>query len=374
MVRRLIAAAAACVLAGGVPAAAGQIQTQRKELGRIQKEIEQTRQELEELRRQETLLSREAKKLESRDGETRRRISEIQRGIRSAENRRGELRGRVGSLRLASEFWTSVLLSELREHSGRLAVREAAWSEGLWGESFMRAALMEKARIVAGLKGTRLRTEAAAEAARRKAAALKDRGRQAQAEEEKVRAEYQLKQAAVNEAREKVAAAEKKAKELEETKAALAKLLSRIGAEASRQGAPPARLELPRNSLPWPVQGTVSRPFGRERNQELKTWVFHQGVTFSAQAGSAVSAVGSGQVIYSGPFRSYGRVVIVDHGGGFFSVYGELGQISKSKGSAVSEGETLGTTGGQGTSGTAYLELRRGTEALDPMLWLRKKD
>ena len=60
--------------------------------------------------------------------------------------------------------------------------------------------------------------------------------------------------------------------------------------------------------------------------------------------------------------------MIVDHGGGFFSVYGELGKIVKEKGDAVKANEKLATAGER-----VYLEIRRGTEALDPAEWLEKK-
>ena len=369
---RLILAAA---LLWTVPSAmSGQLEEKRRDLIRIQKEYEKVKSDLDEYRRQAASLNRDLHKLESHDADTRRRIGGIQRNIRQAEGRRVELRSRLGALNLASGFWTAARDRELRDHVGALAAREEAWGGAdLWAEAFRRAVLLDKARIVSSILGYRHKTEAAVEAARHQAVELQGRSRRAEAEEAQVRAEYGRKQAAVAEARGQVEAAETRARELEETKLALAQLLSRIGAVAhyDRQGS--ARLERPRNSLPWPVDGVVAQPFGRQRNAELKTWVIRQGVTFATKSGAAVAAVGAGRVIYAGPFRSYGKVVIVDHGGGFFSIYGELGDIQKSKGAPVDVGEAVGTAGGEGGQGVVYLELRRGTEALDPMAWLQKK-
>ena len=366
-------ALAGLLLSGAVLPAAGQ-QAKRRELGRIQKELEQTKVELDEYRRQEAALSRDLHKLESHDAQTSRRIAAIQRLISQAEQRRVELKSRIGALNRASGFWTAVLAAELRDYAFSLAGRDAAWGgRQLWAEAFRRMALLDKARIIASIRGYRLKTEAAVEAARCKAQDLQDKSRRAQAEALSVRAEYERKQAAVAETRDKVAAAETRAKELEATKLALAQFLARIGGAGryGRKGV--VRLDMPKNSLPWPVDGSVARPFGRERNPELNTWVIHQGVTFATRPGAAVGAVGPGQVIYAGRFRSYGQVVVVDHGGGFFSVYGELGGILKTKGSPVGAGEAVGTVGGDGGRGVVYLELRRGTEALDPMVWLQKK-
>ncbi|MCX5795739.1 MAG: peptidoglycan DD-metalloendopeptidase family protein [Elusimicrobia bacterium] len=354
--------------------ASGQLEEKRRDLIRIQKEYEKVKSDLDEYRRQESALNRDLHKLESHDADTRRRIGGIRRNIHEAEQRRVGLRSHLGALNLASGFWTAARDRELRAYVVALAAREEAWGGAdLWAEAFRRAVLLDKARIVSSLLGYRHKTEAAVEAARHSAVELRGRSRRAEAEAAQVREEYGRKQAAVAAARGQVQAAEKRARELEETKRALTELLSRLGAAKryDRQG--PTRLELPRNSLPWPVDGTVARPFGRQRNAELNTWVIRQGVTFATKPGAPVGAVGAGRVIYSGPFRSYGKVVIVDHGGGFFSIYGELGDIQKAKGAPVEVGEAVGTAGGEAGKGVVYLELRRGTEALDPMSWLQKK-
>ncbi|MBI5239671.1 MAG: peptidoglycan DD-metalloendopeptidase family protein [Elusimicrobia bacterium] len=360
----------------GLPGAAdaGELEEKKQDLTRIQKEYEKTKSELEAYRRQEASLSRDLRKLASHDSDTRRRLGAIRRNIHEAENKRTVLKSRLGALNLASGFWSTALERELRDYAAALASRDEAWGGGgLWAEAFRRALLQDKVRMVASLRGSLHKTEAAAEAARYKAVELKDRGRQAEAEAAQVRQEFERTQAAVTEARGRVEAAQKRARELEETKIALAQLLARLGAAArdARQG--PAALELPRHSLPWPVEGVVAKPFGRQRNPELNTWVIRQGVTLSAPAGAGVAAVGAGRVIYSGVFRSYGQVVILDHGGGFFSIYGELGEILKPKGSSVATGEVLGRVAGGAGKGPVYLELRRGTEALDPLDWLRQR-
>jgi len=82
-------------------------------------------------------------------------------------------------------------------------------------------------------------------------------------------------------------------------------------------------------------------------------------------------------VIYAGPFRSYGNVVILDHGGGFFTIYGFLSDIKAEGGQQLNAGQVLGATG-RDTQGSAmgsgadalYFEVRVGTTAQDPMQWL----
>jgi septal ring factor EnvC (AmiA/AmiB activator) len=105
--------------------------------------------------------------------------------------------------------------------------------------------------------------------------------------------------------------------------------------------------------------------FGRGKDPELGTWIVRQGLTLEVEAAAAVSAVADGRVIFIGPFRSYGQVAILDHGAGFFSVYAGLDEIVKEKGSLIHSGETLARSGPR-----LYFEIRRGTEALDPLAWL----
>jgi septal ring factor EnvC (AmiA/AmiB activator) len=251
-----------------------------------------------------------------------------------------------------------------------LAARSEAYgTRELWAEEFRRSAIVEKARHLRGLHGFRRKTEEAAAETGRRARDLDESRRRVQSERDGRRREYEEKKAALGETQAKVAAAARRAKELEESAKAMASLLDKLGkAGKYRKPGPTARLDFPKNSLPWPVAGSVLRPFGRERDQQLGTWTVRQGVVFASASGAAVGAIAPGSVIFAGPFRSYGKVVIVDHGGGFFSVYGELAEIVKEKGDAVRANEKLATAGGR-----VYLEIRRGTEALDPADWLEKK-
>ena len=138
-----------------------------------------------------------------------------------------------------------------------------------------------------------------------------------------------------------------------------------------------AKIDVPPHSLPWPVQGKVLSKFGKEYRQDLNTWIFRDGIKIAARAGENVKCVESGDVIYAGTFRSYGNVVIVDHGKGFFSIYGFLHTIQAAVGDKLTRGGVLGTAGRdtQQSSGTGqyavYFETRQGTTAVDPLEWLK---
>ncbi len=360
------------VLALCAAPASAQLKAKRQELSRIQGELKQTLRELQELRDAEKELGADVKGLESRDVQSRKRVDALQSDIRRAESRRADLKSRLDAAKSVAGYWSAAIASEAARHVAFAAARSESYgTRELWAEQFRRSAIVEKARHLRGLHGFRLKTEEAAVETGRRAHDLDESRRRALSERDGRRREYEEKKAALEETQVKVAAAARRAKELEESAKAMAVLLEKLGKAGKYRKPPPgavARLELPKHSLPWPVEGPVLRPFGRERDAQLGTWTVRQGVVFASAAGSAVGAIAPGSVIFAGPFRSYGKVVIVDHGGGFFSVYGELAEIVKEKGDAVRSGEKLASAGER-----VYLEVRRGAEALDPAEWLKKK-
>ena len=357
----------------------GKVQSKRKELSQIQQQLNDTRREIEEYKKLEQSLGGELQTLESRNQEARKRMEGLQRHIRLAEIKKQGLKSKIGSLGQASGFWRSELESDVRAYAGEFASRGEAYGTGeLWAQAYRRAAIMEKTELMKGIEGISRKTRAAEDATLRQAQDLLDKSRKVEAEQQTGRQEYQAKQAAMAEAGRKKQEAIGHAQELVETAKALTRLIKTLSQKTGgkKNGSPAAvsGLDVPRNSLAWPAQASVLQSFGRQRNAELGTWVIHQGVLLETAAGAAVTAVRPGRVIFSGPFHSYGQVLILDHGGGFFAVYGELGQILKDKGSDVRGGETIARAGaGAAGKGRLYLEIRRGTEALDPMDWLQKK-
>ena len=182
-------------------------------------------------------------------------------------------------------------------------------------------------------------------------------------------------------AREKQARLSREVENLQNAALGLTKLVKKLEKQAPyRPGAGKSReLPIPRHSLPWPAQGRVISRYGREEVPLLKTWIVREGIRIrAAQAGVPVFPVMSGKVIYSGPFRTYGNVVIVDHEQGFFTIYGLLKNITVARGDAVTPSSPLGRAGDdtQRLSSSAedysavYFEIRIGAEAIDPLLWL----
>lgn len=114
------------------------------------------------------------------------------------------------------------------------------------------------------------------------------------------------------------------------------------------------------------VAGRLTRRFG-EPGEAGRT----RGLTFSAPSGARVVSPCAGRVVFGGPFRSYGQVLIVECGRGTHLVLAGLARLDAAVGARVLAGEPVGVLGDDGEGGgTLYLELRRGGEPVDPLPWL----
>jgi septal ring factor EnvC (AmiA/AmiB activator) len=124
----------------------------------------------------------------------------------------------------------------------------------------------------------------------------------------------------------------------------------------------------------WPVDGTILYRFGRFVNPN-NTTVRWNGIGIAAAAGTPVKAISAGSVIAAEAFGTYGLTVIINNGGGDYSMYGSLGRISVSKGDKVAKGQTIGTVGKSDPELDAHLhlEIRPNGRAVDPLEWLRSR-
>lgn len=127
-----------------------------------------------------------------------------------------------------------------------------------------------------------------------------------------------------------------------------------------------------KGKLPWPVKGSLLARFGQTRAGGPLKW---QGVVIGADRGTQVRSPYYGRVVYADWLPGLGLLVVVDHGGGYMSLYGHNEQVYRRVGDRVSPGDALSAVGdaaGLGRPGL-YFEIRKGREPLDPGTWLMKR-
>lgn len=130
-----------------------------------------------------------------------------------------------------------------------------------------------------------------------------------------------------------------------------------------------------KGKLPWPAEGRVSKNYGKIVHPVYKTTTMNNGVDIRANKGDGVFCVAPGQVDYIGSMRGYGKFVIVNHFGGYITIYAHLNTINVDMGKEVKYGTVLGTVGESGSLDGVKLhfQIRKSTDTLDPSKWLEKK-
>jgi septal ring factor EnvC (AmiA/AmiB activator) len=124
--------------------------------------------------------------------------------------------------------------------------------------------------------------------------------------------------------------------------------------------------------LDWPVAGPLLYTFGKAQTASNAT-IRWNGVGIRSTVGTAVRSVAAGAVVSVGQLGTYGMTVIVDHGGGDYSIYGSLARAEVKLHQTVAKGELLGTVGISDPDLPPHLhfEIRHGGPAVDPATWLR---
>ncbi|NQU68529.1 MAG: peptidoglycan DD-metalloendopeptidase family protein [Candidatus Marinimicrobia bacterium] len=129
-----------------------------------------------------------------------------------------------------------------------------------------------------------------------------------------------------------------------------------------------------RGKLPWPVTGKVISHFGMRKNAQLNTITENPGIDISAPAGTEVSSVLDGIVTKITFLRGFGNVIIVDHGGGYQTVYAHVDQIRVSEKEYISAGSIIAEIAKNGSEPEElHFEIYGNNEKLDPEKWLVKK-
>jgi murein hydrolase activator len=244
----------------------------------------------------------------------------------------------------------------------------------------------ERAELIARLRSNLAGLQVLSDQTRRKSAELrsleKEEARQMQSLE-KQKAEHQRVYASVSS---EIAQSRRQLTTLKRDEERLTQLIERLARESARKK--PGR-RLANNALPdpdsgsgtfrglkgrlrLPVIGELANRFGSPRKDSGLSW---KGLFISARPGQEVKAVAGGRVVYSDWLRGFGNLLILDHGDGYMSLYGNNESLLRQVGEEAKPGDTIaqvGNSGGNPDSGL-YFELRYQGKPFDPLPWTSLK-
>lgn len=180
--------------------------------------------------------------------------------------------------------------------------------------------------------------------------------------------------------------AEKKAytvmiRELEQAQQELNLLVKRLErkrkeVEIEIERAKEIEFEKRKGKLPWPVEGVVTREYGKIVHPVYKTVTMCNGIDIKAPKGDKVFCVAPGRVDYIGWMRGYGKFVIVNHFGGYLTIYAHCDKITVVQDQNVQYGGELGIVGETGSLNgpKLHFQVRQSSETLNPGDWLEKRE
>jgi len=193
-----------------------------------------------------------------------------------------------------------------------------------------------------------------------------------QATQEKLQQGRDERQDILDQLSSQISSDEQRLTELQNNEADLEKILEKLSdaladipADLGKHVSPAQQ----KGKLPMPMKGRVMHAFGQSRSAGMR-W---QGWVIEADSGNDVKAIAYGRVAYSDWLRGYGLLMIIDHGDGFMTLYGQNESLRYEVGDWVEPGGVIATVGAnpEGDSGL-YFEIRKDGKALDPAAWLKR--
>jgi septal ring factor EnvC (AmiA/AmiB activator) len=245
-----------------------------------------------------------------------------------------------------------------------------------------------QAALIRDLQARVERLAALEQRTRESSAELAELERQAQAERGQLTAQAAERRRVLARIADDIGKQRREIETLSRNEQRLARLVDRL-ARALRSAPPPRGAPRPRNEagpepagggnfagskgkLRLPVRGELASRFGAPREGSSLTW---KGLLIRAPEGEDVRAVADGRVVFADWMRGFGNLLILDHGGGYLTIYGNNESVLRQVGDAVHAGEvvaTVGATGGARASGL-YFEMRYQGKPFDPLSWVTLK-
>jgi murein hydrolase activator len=368
------------------------IRQQRTELERIRQERADLERQMRELQTTAHDLDEEVRNLDRRASATARLVTTLDRQLRAIESEVEIASNNV--VRAEAELAQKKLTLRRRlvdiYKRGPLYTAQALLSAASFGELVARykylhlVALRDRALV---RRVEQLRNQVALERDRLVVLqrGIRDNREEKQLEEGRLRSLEQQQRMQLARVRIETKATQNKIARMRLTEAQLTNAINALEIERRRAVASARRpATAPRatssvrtsdyGSLDWPVEGPLLYTFGRAV-QPNNTTIRWNGVGIRAATGTPVKSVATGTVVDVRQFGTYGLIVIVEHGGGDYSIYGSLDRADVRVGQSIAKGQNIGVVGVSDPELPPHLhfEIRNKALAIDPATWLRRR-
>ena len=395
MSRAALAAALVVLLVAPVAAQSKRddpLQAEQRKLQQTQKQLKEERERAAAARARETSLLAELEESERRLAAKKGDVARLETRIKKAQSDVQVFRGEISKLEKQRAGQTNALAGRLRVMyrvhaqggalpvilSGDDPVTRAVAVRHLASLAALDARLIQEYRVTSDRLADRKARE---EAQQQELAGLHEDAKREQAEVDREVAKRRVILAKVRDER---AYHERMVGELTEASNRLEAFIRELQAKQRKLAKiPPPKggIEPPavgfgalKGRLPWPTEGRIVTGYGAQVHPRFGTRTFRNGVDIEAAVGRDVLAVHAGHVIYTGWFKGYGNLIIVDHGNEYYTLYAHIAEIEAKEGDDVRQGQRIGTVGDTGSLAgpRLYFEVRYQGKPQDPEQWLRQ--
>lgn len=372
-------------LAGGALAQSGDdVESKQKELERIRKEIEAHRSKSKQLQSQEKQTLKHLSDLDKDIDLSNRYLKRLSEQEQLLDERAGDLRVQIGGREIVLTQQEEALAARLRQmykrdpqYSWGVLLGAQSFDDALTRYQFMKLIAAQDARLINEFRDSKTQLEA--ESARlteslQQVAAVKAEREAENAQLESTKKKRQTTLAQIRNEKSRNADA---IKDLEKAQAQLQQLIDEIIARrVNDKDLPPSgEFASMKGRLPWPVNGSVIRGFGKHTHPKYGTVTMNNGIDIQAPGGTPIIAVAAGVVEFVDWIDAFGKCVILNHGGGYYTLYAHVSTTMVSQGQKIARGQAIAEVGDTASlqGYVCHFEVRQARKALDPTEWLGKK-
>ncbi|MBI4715908.1 MAG: peptidoglycan DD-metalloendopeptidase family protein [Nitrospirae bacterium] len=358
------------------------IRDEQKKLEQIKKEISEKKKASRKTAREEQNVQKELKRLKDQLGAQEKKLGNLNRRLKKVQGDIGQVRTEISVLERKMEARREEIGRTLRRMAmaapsefGFLPAPDPGIMEGMAEVRYLRVAATAGHGTWRAMESTKEGTEGRLADLRGTYQGLsRDQTKTLRRKEEISRTD-EKKRVLLADIRKERSVVEAAIRDLEAASARVRDLISSY--EKSIGATRDAGFAREKGKLPWPLEGRVVGAYGPQKHPEFGTVVERKGVDIAAASGAEIHAVFAGTVVFSDWLKGYGRMVIVDHGGKYYTVYGHAGHVLVSRGNVVKKGEVIARVGetGSGEDGlnVLYFEVRHGGGTENPLAWLKSK-
>jgi septal ring factor EnvC (AmiA/AmiB activator) len=384
LVRVVICAFLAAAFAAVSFAQTDDVNEKQQELDRIKKEIQAHRDQSKQLGSRE---KQEVKKLQSLDKELdlgRKYLRKLNEQENAIDQQIGDLRVQIGGREVVLSQQEATLARRIRNmykqdphYSWEFLLGSRSMDDAVQRYQFMQLIAQQDAHMVGEYRESKRQLEREssrlAESMQQIAEVRADR----EQENTTLEANKKKRQTMLTQIRSEKSKHAAAIEDLEQAQAELQDLLDRLQRRgtAEKDLPPSGEFAAMKGRLIWPVTGKVIRGFGKHTHPKYGTVTMNNGLDISASAGAPIIAVAAGFVEFVDWIDAFGKCVILNHGGGYYTLYAHVADTNVAQGQKVGRGQVIAEVGDTGSleGYICHFEIRRARTALNPAEWLTRK-